>query len=247
MKKGIILLAVIIAAAAVVTGCGAQNNSTAATTAPVATADTASKGELTEAEAKAAALKDANIPESEATFVKAVKKTEDGFTYFEIEFTTATKKYTYKILTTNGTIKDRKVESYSGGAAGDTSGSKITEAEATAAALAIAELSESDVSGLKATLTTENGTPVYKVAFTSDGEEFEYLINASTGDLYEAESESADNDNDSDNDNDGDSDDNDNDDNDSDSDDNDSDEDNDDSNDSDNNSDDNNNDNNNND
>ena len=244
MKKGIILLAVIIAAAAVVTGCGAQNNSTAATTAPVATADTASKGELTEAEAKAAALKDANIPESEATFVKAVKKTEDGFTYFEIEFTTATKKYTYKILTTNGTIKDRKVESYSGGAAGDTSGSKITEAEATAAALAIAELSESDVSGLKATLTTEDGTPVYKVAFTSDGEEFEYLINASTGDLYEAESESADNDNDSDNDNDGDSDDND-----DDSDDNDSDEDNDDSNDSDNdnNSDDNNNDNNNND
>lgn len=243
MKKGIILLAVIIAAAAVVTGCGAQNNSTAATTAPVATADTASKGELTEAEAKAAALKDANIPESEATFVKAVKKTEDGFTYFEIEFTTATKKYTYKILTTNGTIKDRKVESYSGGAAGDTSGSKITEAEATAAALAIAELSESDVSGLKATLTTEDGTPVYKVEFTSDGEEFKYLINASTGDLYEAESESADNDNDSDNDNDGDSDDNDND-NDND---NDSDEDNDDSNDSDNNSDDNNNDNNNND
>lgn len=202
MKKGIILLAVIMAATAVVTGCGAKNNATVATTAPVATADTASKGELTEAEAKAAALKDANIPESEATFVKAVKKTEDGFTYFEIEFTTATKKYTYKILTTNGTIKDRKVESYSGDAASST-GAKITEAEATAAALAIAELNESDVSGLKATLTTENGVAVYKVVFTSDGEEFEYLINASNGELYEAETES---DSDSGNDNDSDSD-----------------------------------------
>ena len=215
MKKGIILLAVIIAAAAVVTGCGAKNDTTSATAAPIATADSTSKGELTEAEAKATALKDANIPESEATFVKAVKKTEDGFTYFEIEFTTATKKYTYKVLTTNGTIRERKVESYSPEEAANASGSKITEAQATAAALAIAELSEGDVNGLKATLTTENGTSVYKVVFNSDGTEYEYLINASTGELYEAESESdngnTDNDsddNDSDEDNDDDTDDN---------------------------------------
>jgi len=213
MKKGIILLAVIIAAAAVVTGCGAKNDTTSATAAPIATADSTSKGELTEAEAKATALKDANIPESEATFVKAVKKTEDGFTYFEIEFTTATKKYTYKVLTTNGAIRERKVESYSPEEAANASGSKITEAEATAAALAIAELSEGDVNGLKATLTTENGTSVYKVVFNSDGTEYEYLINASTGQLYEAESESDDGNNDSD---DNDSDDNDSDDNDSD-------------------------------
>lgn len=189
MKKGIILLAVLIAATAAMTGCGANNNSAQTTTAPATVAATTS-GELTEAEAKAAALKDANIPEAEATFVKAVKKTEDGFTYYEIEFTTSTKKYTYKIVATNGTVKDKKVESYSGDAAdGTTSGSKITEAKAKAAALEIAELSESDVTDLKAVLTTENGVSVYKVVFKVDDEEQEYLINASTGELYEADTE----------------------------------------------------------
>lgn len=194
MKKGIILLAVLIAATAAMTGCGANNNSAQTTTAPATVAATTS-GELTEAEAKAAALKDANIPEAEATFVKAVKKTEDGFTYYEIEFTTSTKKYTYKIVATNGTVKDKKVESYSGDAS---SGSKITEAEAKAAALEIAELSESDVTDLKAVLTTENGVSVYKVEFKTDDEEFEYLINASTGELYEAETENDSDDSDSD-------------------------------------------------
>lgn len=198
MKKGIILLAVLIAATAAMTGCGANNNSAQTTTAPATVAATTS-GELTEAEAKAAALKDANIPEAEATFVKAVKKTEDGFTYYEIEFTTSTKKYTYKIVATNGTVKDKKVESYSGDAAdGTTSGSKITEAKAKAAALEIAELSESDVTDLKAVLTTENGVSVYKVKFKTDDEEHEYLINASTGELYEAETENDSNEGDSD-------------------------------------------------
>lgn len=198
MKKGIILLAVLIAATAAMTGCGANNNSAQTTTAPATVAATTS-GELTEAEAKAAALKDANIPEAEATYVKAVKKTEDGFTYYEIEFTTSTKKYTYKIVATNGTVKDKKVESYSGDAAdGTTSGSKITEAKAKAAALEIAELSESDVTDLKAVLTTENGVSVYKVKFKIDDEEHEYLINASTGELYEAETENDSNESDSD-------------------------------------------------
>lgn len=190
MKKGIILLAVLIAATAAMAGCGGNSNSSTQTTTAAATVATTTSGELTEAEAKAAALKDANIPEAEATFVKAVKKTEDGYTYYEIEFTTSNKKYTYKIVATNGTVKDKKVESYSGDAAGNTtSGSKITEAEAKTAALQLAELSEGDVTGLKASLTTKNGVSVYKVVFKVDGEEQEYLINASTGELYEAETE----------------------------------------------------------
>ncbi len=190
MKKGIILLAVLIAATAAMAGCGGNSNSSAQTTTAAATVATTTSGELTEAEAKAAALKDANISEAEATFVKAVKKTEDGYTYYEIEFTTSNKKYTYKIVATNGTVKDKKVESYSGDAAGNTtSGSKITEAEAKTAALQLAELSEGDVTGLKASLTTKNGVSVYKVVFKVDDEEQEYLINASTGELYEAETE----------------------------------------------------------
>lgn len=190
MKKSIILLAVLIAATAAMAGCGSNSNSSTQTTTAAATVATTTSGELTEAEAKAAALKDANIPEAEATFVKAVKKTEDGYTYYEIEFTTSNKKYTYKIVATNGTVKDKKVESYSGDAAGNTtSGSKITEAQAKTAALELAELSEGDVTGLKASLTTENGVSVYKVVFKVDDEEQEYLINASTGELYEADTE----------------------------------------------------------
>lgn len=199
MKKGIILLAVLIAATAAMAGCGGNSNSSTQTTTAAATVATTTSGELTEAEAKAAALKDANIPEAEATFVKAVKKTEDGYTYYEIEFTTSNKKYTYKIVATNGTVKDKKVESYSGDAAGNTtSGSKITEAEAKTAALQLAELSEGDVTGLKASLTTKNGVSVYKVVFKVDDEEQEYLINASTGELYEAETENDSNEGDSD-------------------------------------------------
>lgn len=59
----------------------------------------------------------------------------------------------------------------------------ITEDEAKAAALSHAELSESEVTFIKVRLDREDGQQVYDVEFYSGNAEYDYEINASTGEI----------------------------------------------------------------
>ncbi|MBR4023747.1 MAG: PepSY domain-containing protein [Firmicutes bacterium] len=66
----------------------------------------------------------------------------------------------------------------------------VGEDKAVEAVLAAAGLDRSQISGLKSEIDYDNGAMVYEVEFVSGGVEYEYEINASTGEVVKAESES---------------------------------------------------------
>ncbi|MBE6025661.1 MAG: hypothetical protein E7229_01980 [Clostridiales bacterium] len=66
----------------------------------------------------------------------------------------------------------------------------VGEDKAVEAALAAAGLDRSQISGLKSEIDYDNGSMVYEVEFVSGDVEYEYEINASTGEVVKAESES---------------------------------------------------------
>ena len=73
--------------------------------------ETAPKGELTEAQAKEAALKDAGLSAGEVTFTKCFRDMDDGVVKFEIEFLTADgMEHDYEIGAADGRILERSAE-----------------------------------------------------------------------------------------------------------------------------------------
>lgn len=75
------------------------------------------------------------------------------------------------------------IESEATDASADESGSFITVEEANAAALANAGLAEADVRFVRTHLDTENGAAGYEIEFISRDAEYDYRINAATGEI----------------------------------------------------------------
>ena len=68
-------------------------------------------GAVTELQAKAIALKDANLRDNEVTFTKCAKDFDDGIVKFEIEFRTADyTEYDYDINEADGRILSKNIE-----------------------------------------------------------------------------------------------------------------------------------------
>lgn len=86
-----------------------------------------------------------------------------------------------------------KVESAADGVVDEaeklTSSAKITSDEAKAAALKHAGLSEADVTGLDIDLDRDGNVLKYEIDFHSGGIEYDYDINAKTGEIISADKE----------------------------------------------------------
>ena len=96
--------ALINQAAAVKTGAPATTAAPAAKAAEVT-------GEMTEAQAKEAALKDAGLTEADVVFTKCVKDVDDGIVKFEIDFRAKDgMEYEYDFLVADGTMLDKNVD-----------------------------------------------------------------------------------------------------------------------------------------
>jgi len=71
----------------------------------------AAAGEITDAQAKEIALKDAGLKADEVTFTKCVKEMDDGVLKFDVEMRTANgKEYSFDIRVSDGTIMERDVD-----------------------------------------------------------------------------------------------------------------------------------------
>lgn len=146
--------------------------------------------------AKNAALADAGVSASEATFTKQKQDYDDGALVYDIEFYTASSEYDYEIDAASGSVRSRDIEalrgqsgnSVSGGASAG-SGSYIGVDQAKSTAAGHAGFAVSDVNFSKAKLDSDDGYTVYEVEFYKDGIEYEYKINAQTGDILEYDSE----------------------------------------------------------
>lgn len=138
-------------------------------------------------EAKEKAAEDAGVSTEEVSFTKAKLDYEDGILVYDINFFTATHKYEYEIDAMTGEIRNKEKEKYQGdGASSDT---KIDAEQAKAIAVEHAGFSVSQVHFKKVELEREDGQLIYEVEFDRNGMEYEYEIDAVTGEIlkYDAE------------------------------------------------------------
>lgn len=141
--------------------------------------------------AKRAALADAGVDGTQARFTKAELDDEDGVLVYELEFRTGTHEYEYEIHATTGEVYARSAEALSapgggqGGGAGKNGGIGAEGARQTA--LRHAGCAADEVVFTETELDCEDGRAVYKIEFYKDRTQYEYEIDAATGEVLQHE------------------------------------------------------------
>ncbi len=150
--------------------------------------------------AKQTALLDAGVRDSDVTYKKAELDYDDRNLVYEIEFYTATHDYEYEIDAVSGEIRHREHEVHHipgsghhapGGVAASPSedGSDIGLEAAQAIAVEHAGVSASEIVFTKAKQEYEDGRLIYEIEFWKDRMEYEYEIDALSGDILKADSD----------------------------------------------------------
>lgn len=157
-------------------------------------------GRITEADAKQIALDHAGISESETDRLRVKLDYDDGVQEYEVTFYVGNREYDYDIDAATGTIRsfDSEIEddyniasapSATRAAASASSGAAITEAEAKQIALDHAGVSESETERMRVKLGRDDGVQEYEVTFYVGNREYDYDINAATGEIRSHDSE----------------------------------------------------------
>lgn len=144
-------------------------------------------------DAKNTALSDAGVSAADVTYTKDRLDYDDGISVYEIEFYTANQSYDYEIDATTGAVRKKSIESFqspAGTNAGvQNSGSYIDADAAKSIALNHAGLSSSDVTFSKTKLEMDDGYTCYEVEFYHGRTEYDYKIDAASGNILEFDSE----------------------------------------------------------
>ncbi|NLO08485.1 MAG: hypothetical protein GX129_01255 [Clostridiales bacterium] len=170
---------------------------------PVTNKQQVATNQITLDVAKAKALADAGATPSSVTYTQAELDYDDGIAVYDIEFYTSKNEYEYEINATSGKVHDKSatmLENNTGNKQGRTDESKSKDNSSTyigldkAKAIAVnhAGFSISDVTFSKAKLDTDDGNTVYEIEFYKDGIEYEYKMDASSGNILEYDTEQAD-------------------------------------------------------
>lgn len=142
--------------------------------------------------AKAIALDHAGLKESQTSFLRVNLDRDDGRRVYDVEFYSGSREYDYEIDAATGDIVsfDFDVEGYIAGSS--QSDADIGADKAKSIALDHAGLKSSSVTFLKAKLDYDDGRRVYDVEFYSSSKEYDYEIDAATGDIlsYDFDAES---------------------------------------------------------
>ncbi|MCD8327514.1 MAG: PepSY domain-containing protein [Ruminococcus sp.] len=108
---------------------------------------------------------------------------EDGIFVYDIEFYADGSEYEYWIKASDGTVVKKEIEIVSL-EQGTTITAAITLDDAKQIALADEGISENDATFTEAKLEYDDGISIYSIDFYTSDTEYEYEINASTGDVY---------------------------------------------------------------
>jgi uncharacterized membrane protein YkoI len=143
-------------------------------------------------EAKAAALRDAGLSDSDVTFKKTELDHSHGTQVYDIEFYTSDTKYDYEIDASNGTVLEKNIEQFqiqanptTDSAINSSGNDYIGVDRAKEIALNHAQLNESDVQFAKAKLENDDGGAEYEIEFYSGRTEYDYTIDAVSGNIIE--------------------------------------------------------------
>ena len=147
--------------------------------------------------AKAAALKDAGGSNAQATFTQTYIDRDHGVSVYDIEFCTADTRYDYEINAATGAIQSKSAKAIyrtTGNASAGTANASISIEQAQEIAVKHAGAALTDVTVKKVKFDSEDGYAEYEVEFYLNGMEYQYAIDASTGDVIGYESEQNDQD-----------------------------------------------------
>lgn len=146
--------------------------------------------------AKALALQDSGLTETDAVIEKTGLDTKNGIAYYEVDFSAGGYQYEYDIDAITGVIIESQSKA-DGGQQTDqpqaaTQSDVITEEKAKEIALTHAGLTSEEVTFVQAKLDRDDGQWEYEVEFYgTDQKEYDYEINAVTGEIisydYDAE------------------------------------------------------------
>ncbi|MGT2907055.1 PepSY domain-containing protein [Streptococcus dentiloxodontae] len=144
---------------------------------------------VTADQAKAIALQDAGVSESNTTALKVHSDSDNNSPVYEIEFKVNGSEYDYTVSAVDGAIteKDNDIDDSNSGNGNQANGAAktISSNDAKAIALKDAGLSEANVTALKVHPDSDNDTPVYEIEFKNGKTEYDYTVNAVTGAITE--------------------------------------------------------------
>lgn len=211
MKRTLISILCITSLIFLLSGCGSQAGTSGqdstevrpkesvtaeAATQAAAAGDTKADNSslISEEEAKAIALKDAGIKESEVTNIRVKLEKDDGVQEYEVDFYAGNKEYDYDINASTGEIisKDMDIDDdfQNNSSSGTSNQPSVTEEEAKKIALAkVPEATEKD---LRMHLDYEDGKQVYEGSIVYGGMEYDFEIDANSGTILEWEQEKED-------------------------------------------------------
>lgn len=149
---------------------------------------------ITKEEALAIAYADAGVSEKDVYVIGAPLDKDDGVVHYDVEFRVGNTEYEYEIDAKTGAILDKSIDVDDDdkpvNSGTDVSESDVIgEEKAIAIALGNAGLNQNSVTELECEYDIERGVAVYDVSFKSAGIEYDYEINAATGDIIKAETE----------------------------------------------------------
>ena len=220
MKKRFVLFAASAVIAALLTGCSDMASAVGQTTAVVPQMETAapaadettapkaqtsaqaemaapaettggasaSSGAVTEDAAKSAALADAGVTEDQVTRIRVRKDRDDGRDIYEVEFYVDQKEYDYDIDIATGTIVSKDFDIDDDFYSADASGAAVSEEAAID--LVLGRISGAQASDVWIKLDRDDGRLVYEGEVYLNQTEYEFEIDASTGDILEWSEES---------------------------------------------------------
>ena len=139
-------------------------------------------------EAKEIALKHAGLTSDQVSFVEVESDVDNNIEKYNIEFYHGDKEYDYEINSANGEIikYDYNME-YDKNENNVNSVVNISEEQAKEIALNHAEITSDKVSFIKVEMDVDNGTQKYDIEFYYNNIEYNYEIDANTGDILSYE------------------------------------------------------------
>lgn len=165
-----------------------------ASTVSAVSADTASASEttaengITEDKAKEIALADAGVAEADVTGLRVKKEKDKGRLVYEVDFYVGKEEHDYDIDASTGAVisKDMEIEDdFNDNNTTNSASASDVIGEAKATAIVLARVDGATEKDVYIKLDKDDGKQVYEGEIRYNGVEYEFELNAATGDILE--------------------------------------------------------------